>query len=277
MLDPVLNLHERGKHASAPIGLIPAAGKATRLNPLPFSKELYPIESQWMNAPHRFHPKPVCVSLLEKMKLAGVQNTFIVLRKGKWDIPAFLAGGEMLGMHLAYLIMNLPYGVPFTLDQAYAFIKNDTVIFGFPDILFYPHDAFCRLLARQDTYGADIVLGLFPVSHQDRMDMVELDGNGRIGRIHIKPGKKRSDYPYTWIIASWGPAFTEFMHSYVSTAAKQQHEAPTGGEICFSDIINAGLKKDIRVDHVAFDDGRCLDIGTTDNLARAALWPQLSP
>ena len=81
-------------------------------------------------------PKVVSHYLLEKMRLAGVSKAFVVLRDGKWDIPAYFGDGGMLDMNLAYLMMKLPYGAPYTADQAYPFLQHSLVAFGFPDILF---------------------------------------------------------------------------------------------------------------------------------------------
>ena len=73
----------------------------------------------------------------------------------------------MLDMHLSYLLMELPFGVPFTLDEAHHFVKNMIVVFGFPDIIFQPDNAFIQLLARQAATNADIVLGIFPAHQLD--------------------------------------------------------------------------------------------------------------
>ena len=54
------------------IGLIPAAGQATRLSPLPCSKELFPIGFGASKTGHNLVPKVVCQHLLEKMRLAGI-------------------------------------------------------------------------------------------------------------------------------------------------------------------------------------------------------------
>jgi glucose-1-phosphate thymidylyltransferase len=72
------------------VGLIPAAGHATRLAPLPFSKELYPIG--FHEGPHGPRPKVVAHYLLEKLHAAGIRRVFVVLRDGKWDIPAYFSG-----------------------------------------------------------------------------------------------------------------------------------------------------------------------------------------
>lgn len=266
---------ERQADAKRPIvGLIPAAGKGARLN-LPFSKELYPVGFDWLDTPSRLHPKPVCAYLLEKMRLAGVENVFMVLRNGKWDIPGFLGDGQLLNMNLAYLIMRLPYGVPFTLDQAYPFTRDATVVFGFPDIIFQPDDAFIRLLAKQDQTDAHMVLGLFPAPRPITMDMVELDSAERIRTIHLKP--RETELAHTWIIATWAPLFTDFIHSYVSMSQRQNKSLTNTQEVCFSEVINAAIGNGLIVDYVVFDEGHCLDIGTPENLAKAVGLPKRDP
>lgn len=118
------------------IGLLPAGGTASRLSPLPCSKELYPVGFGHFNQGQRLRPKVVCHYLLEKLRIANITRAYIVIREGKWDIPAYFRDGKILDMNLAYLIMDLPFGVPFTLDQAYPFLKDAIVAFGHPDVIF---------------------------------------------------------------------------------------------------------------------------------------------
>jgi glucose-1-phosphate thymidylyltransferase len=264
MIDSVQN---NIKHSEI-IGLIPAAGIAARISPLPCSKELYPVGFRDVDKNNNLRPKVVCHYLLEKMQLADVTKVFMVLREGKWDIPAYFGNGKEFGLHLAYLMMNEPFGVPFTLDQAYPFIQEAEIVFGFPDIIFRPDDAFVKLLAKQAESGADLVLGLFPASQPNKMEMVGLDGKGQICEIQIKPTS--TNYLYTWIIAVWAPPFTHFMHEYVAVHQKENNPVMINGEVFFSDVINAALKADIQIDNVVFDDGTFLDIGIPENLAKAA-------
>ncbi len=105
------------------IGLIPAAGRGTRIGPLPCSKEVYPVGFASTDGGRRV-PKAVCQYLLEKMRVAGIVKAYVVLREGKWDIPASLGDGATAGMHLAYLMVGISFGVPFTLDQAYPFVRD---------------------------------------------------------------------------------------------------------------------------------------------------------
>lgn len=245
------------------IGLIPAAGQATRIAPLPGSKELFPIGFQPMTD-GTLRPKVVSHYLLEKMRLAGVRKVYFILRQGKWDIPTYFGDGNMLDMDLAYLMMRLPFGAPYTLDQAYPFVQNTLVALGFPDVLFQPEDAFVHLLARQAETQADIVLGLFPTDLPHTADMVDLAEDGRVRQILPKP--PQTDLRYTWMIAVWTPNFTQFMHEFLSKAVTQ---TPEQHELHVGHIIQAALEHSLRVDAVLFPDGSCLDVGIPTNLIKA--------
>lgn len=262
-----------GEYSREVVGLIPAGGEATRLAPLPLSKELFPIGFRRVNDQWGIRPKPVCLYLLESLRLAGIENAFVVLRRGKWDLPAYLGDGRAFGLNLAYLMLGLPYGVPYTLDQAYPFVRHSLVAVGFPDVIFQPADAFVKLLDRQAATGAEVVLGLFPTDQPQKADMVEVGDDGRVYRIEIKP--EQTHLRYTWMIAVWTPTFTQFMHEYLKTsqAAASETGAPPPGaaerELYLGDIVQQAIAENLLVESVCFHHGACLDIGTPDDLVRA--------
>jgi glucose-1-phosphate thymidylyltransferase len=255
------------------VGLLPAGGKAKRIAPLPCSKELFPVGFQDLRQDLGIRPKVVSHYLLEKMRLASVSKVYIVLRKGKWDIPAYFGDGKMLDMHLAYLMMDLPFGVPYTLDKAYPFVQDSTVVFGFPDIIFQPEDAFIKLLAKQAESSAEIVLGLFPAHQPHKMDMVDLQADGRIRGIQIKP--VQTNLRYTWIIAVWTPLFTDFMHELIIATQRKNDQKLDGtsaeehSEFFVGEVIQAAANNGLVIESVVFSDGAYLDIGTPDDLAKA--------
>ncbi len=274
MLDPLSNHNYPPKKRSKRIvGLIPAAGLATRLAPLPFSKELYPIGQMRIKGSNELRPKPVCVYLLEKMRAAGAKDVYIVLRKGKWDIPAYLGDGSSLDMNLAYLIMGLPFGVPYTLNQAYPFIKDAIVTFGFPDIFFQSAGAFSELLDRQQTSQADVVLGLFPVDQPSKFHMVELSRDGRIRSIVLNPAVTRLEY--TWVIAVWTRSFTQFMYQYLTDIIRKERKIDVVAgtswkkELHLSEMLQHAIEKKLKVEGVIFAEDSCLDIGTHEGLTKA--------
>lgn len=249
------------------IGLLPAGGHAARIAPIPCSKEIYPIGFHPPESPIGFRPKAAAHYLLEKMQSAGAQKAYFILRNGKWDIADYFGDGGMVGVPMGYLVINLPYGVPFTLDQAYPFVGEATVLFGFPDILFQPHDAFVRLLNRQAETGADLVTGLFPAHQPQKMDMVDLDQNERIVRIVIKPFQ--TDLRFTWIIAVWEGRFTHFMHDFVTQRKSVLQEKQKKDEIYMGEVIQTAINQGLRIEAVIFQNGSYIDIGTPEDLATA--------
>jgi glucose-1-phosphate thymidylyltransferase len=62
------------------VGIVPAAGQATRISPLPCSKELYPIALRRGQSGAR--PKVVSHYLFEHMRQAGIRKAYVILREG---------------------------------------------------------------------------------------------------------------------------------------------------------------------------------------------------
>jgi glucose-1-phosphate thymidylyltransferase len=246
------------------VGLIPAAGFGTRLSPLPFSKELYPIGLQVTEDQRGVRPKVVTHYLLEKMRAAGVSKAYVVLRNGKWDIPAYFGSGIVAGVDLAYVVTGLSYGPPYTLDAAYGFVRDSLVVFGFPDIVFDGESAFAALLNRQMDTSADVVLGLFPAVQPEIMDMVRLDKNGGVDDVVIRPAKTALNF--CWAIAVWSPHFTKFLHEHLQA---QLASAASGPELSVGHVIQAAVRAGLRVDGVPVSDKPFQDIGTPEGLEQA--------
>jgi glucose-1-phosphate thymidylyltransferase len=255
------------------VGLIPAAGRARRIAPLPCSKEIFPVGFGDIGKKGRKHPKVAAHYLLESMHLAGAQKAYLVLSKGKWDIPAYFGSGSMVDMAIGYLMTDLPYGVPFTLDSAFPFLCDKRVLFGFPDILIRAEDLYVQLLDRLQVSQADIVLGLFLADNPRKMDMVELTADDRIAGIRIKPAQ--SDLKWTWIIAVWDFGFTRFMHNYVQdhltviAAGADESEIMGHREIQIGDVLQAAIESELKIDTVKFPHGAYIDIGTPEDMVAA--------
>jgi glucose-1-phosphate thymidylyltransferase len=250
------------------VGLIPAGGHATRLSTLPCSKELFPIGWQ-RDASGNMKPKVVSHFLLDRFIAAGIKKAYFVLRKGKWDIPQYYGDGEQVGINLAYLIMNIPHGHPFTLDQAFPFTRSSFVAFGYPDILFSPDDAFSHLIKKQAATNASIVLGIFPIGQDQRWDFISFGENGKVATVTHKlppPGRPRLGFG----IAFWTPSFSDFMHEFLSRAITQNNfVAPDGKEYIMVHVLQAAIDEGVSVETVVFDSGFVLDVGTPGDLFAA--------
>jgi glucose-1-phosphate thymidylyltransferase len=246
------------------IGLVPAAGRATRIAPLPCSKELYPIGFRPVDGGRSVRAKAACHHLLEKMRFAGIAKAYIVLGKNKWDIPNYFGNGLMLDMNLAYLTLSASAGAPYTLDEAYPFVRHSVIAFGFPDIVFEPDDAFVRLLARQRQSEACVTLGLFPAEQPQKVDMVDVAPDGRIKRIFTKPDT--TELSHSWCIGVWTPVFTEFLHAYI---AAHKQTAAAISEVSIGEVVQAAIEAGLRVEAISVSETSYLDIGTAEDLVRA--------
>jgi dTDP-glucose pyrophosphorylase len=262
------------------VGLVPAAGKAKRISPLPCSKEIYPIGFRRDKESGDIRVEVVSHQLFEKFRRAGAQRAFVILRDGKWDIPSYFGEGQIVGLSLAYLVIADSIGPCDTLDRAYPFVKNETVMFGFPDILFHPDDAFQRLLVHLNESRSDIVLGLFPEVESRKTDMVDIEDSGRVRSVVLNP--PFSTLTYTWGCAVWRPEFTEFMHTFLLAARAElqasnllesgrqsQPDLPVGV------VVKQAVEDGMNVQGVVLAEESYVDIGTLDNLialARKSPW-----
>jgi glucose-1-phosphate thymidylyltransferase len=248
-------------------GLIPAGGMGSRLGKMPCSKEVYPIITK---SGITVNTSVVCENLIRYYRLAGITNIHFIIRSGKWDIPAYLEDGRNHGVNISYLMMNLPFGTPFTIDQAYPFVKGDYVALGFPDMICRPEDLFVHLIEKIEHTHADVVLSLFKMPNYQSCDMIEFDGS-KINNIVIK--EDRRDLTYGWTSAVWGPSFTEFLHEYLGALISGNKQGTIKvndktRELYVGDVILAAMLKGYKVEYVLFEEGTALDVGTLTELAR---------
>lgn len=240
------------------IGLIPAAGFATRIAPmLSCSKEIQPITLSDDSS------RVISSFLLEALQYANVKKTYFILRRGKWDIPEYFSNGYQSEMDLAYIVSEATQGVPFTIDKAYPFIKESRVLLGFPDIIFKPVNAYQKILDCQRSSGADLVLGLFKTDKPEKADMVSFGLDGTLSDIVIKP--KETDLLYTWIMALWTPLFSRFIHSYVQDK-RRCHTSQK--ELYLGDLVKKAIYDGLSTAYVKFDEGAFIDIGTPAELEK---------
>lgn len=237
------------------IGLMPAAGHARRLGKIEGSKELLPVNS--LSA-----EQPVCANLLRQFRNAEAHHTCIVLRHTKTDIPAALGSGKDYGVSLHYIFVDSSPSVPHSIDAAYSEIKHSEVLFGFPDILIKPANALEVVAVARAKNNSDVMLGLFPSTQPEKVDMVEYDKHGGARAIIIKD--PACTLHEAWLLAAWGPSFTAFLHQWVAGCDSESASEPHLG-----DVINAAIDQGLKIGAHRFPNGDYLDIGTPEDLAKA--------
>lgn len=167
-------------------GIIPAAGRGSRIQPLAFSKELLPVGSR----KHGQSERPVAVSehLIERMLDAGVKKLCFVIAPGKSDILEYY-GGQVDGAEVCYVVQEKPAGLCDALFRALPFIAPEEVAcVGLPDTIWFPREGFSAL----DEQGLSFLL--FPVEEPSRFDAVVFDATGRVLHIDVKAPAPQSHW-----------------------------------------------------------------------------------
>lgn len=171
-------------------GIVPAAGQASRLQPLAFSKELLPVGS--MNVGGRERPRAVGEYLLERMRVAGADKICVVISPEKADILAYF-GDDSGGAKLCYVVQPRALGLCDAIFRALPVIPEDeTVLVGLPDTIWFPEDGLERLVPCE---GLSFLC--FPVTQPEHFDAVVSNDAGVVEAVQVKDANARS----RWI---WG-------------------------------------------------------------------------
>lgn len=238
------------------LGVIPAAGRASRLPNLSCSKEIISIKPPTENGEHA-KAMPIITYLLERMKYTEVSRVFIVVNPEKWDIVQLLQSGKEYGLQISYLVQEERHGMPAAIDLAFNWVEDETVIFGMPDTIFYPENAYQILLENHNLFGPDLTLGLFPTQKPQKFGMVSFSPGFQYLYSVDKPAT--SDLEYMWGIACWSKTFYKFLHNYLN-------ECPMEKEIVLGDVFQAAHQAGLNIRVFPFIDGKYVDIGTPDDL-----------
>ena len=235
------------------IGLIPAAGKGSRLK-LPYPKELYPIIRV-----NRY--KPISQFVVENLTAVPVDHIVFVINETKHQLISYFGDGHRFNCHISYVVQeehedasrSTSPGLGNALDSAYHLTRGKTVFFGMADTIMEPVDVFARMLGEAAKVD-DVIMGLFPTDRPYKFGMTSFDSDHRISRIVDKP--KQTNLTHMWGCILWRPRFTEHLHTCIHS-----------GEISdFAVIMNMAISAGMSFRAVCFDDGTYLDLGTYDEI-----------
>jgi dTDP-glucose pyrophosphorylase len=170
-------------------GIVPAAGRGSRIQPLGFSKELLPVTGRTEMGIER--PRAVSEHLVERMILGGANRICFVVAPGKVDILQYF--GATYGVaSMAYVVQPRPAGLCDAIFRALPLIGDDDhVLVGLPDTIWFPDDALGALP------DGCLSFLLFPVERPELFDAVVLHGDGTVREIRVK----RAEATSNWI---WG-------------------------------------------------------------------------
>lgn len=172
------------------IGIIPAAGHATRIHGLP--KMLLPVKHGTL-----------ITALIDRM--SRVRSQIIVgTRPTNYETLA--------GICSALVFKASTMTMSETVLRARAFTRNDPrVLFGMPDTYFEDDGAFVKLAADLDD-GADVAVGVFQTRPEQRhkLGMVEFTPGDEVTRVVDKPVE--TDLTWAWGVLAWKPRFWDYIY-----------------------------------------------------------------
>ena len=167
-------------------GVIPAAGNATRIQPLAFSKELLPVGGR--SADGMARPRAVSEFLVDRMARAGTTKICFVISPAKSDIVAYY-GRNPPGPDVAYVVQPQALGLCDAIFRAATVVPGDEpVLVGLPDTIWFPEDGFASLPDDRLSFL------LFPVDQPELFDAVVTDAAGRVEEIQVKSARARSNW-----------------------------------------------------------------------------------
>ena len=204
-------------------GIIPAAGRGSRIQPLAFSKELLPVGSRTEGGVER--PRAVSEYLVERLTTGGADKICFVISPGKSDIMEYF-GARVGDAHFAYVVQPKAEGLCDAIFRALPLIHPDEpVALGLPDTIWFPEDALRALPDQKLSFL------LFPVDQPQFFDVVVTDDHGRVEEIQVKSAEPRS----TWIwgaIKMPGRVFHELYHLW---------REPGRGDEYIGTLVNAWI------------------------------------
>lgn len=171
------------------LGIVPAAGLGSRIQPLAFSKELLPVGSRVDGGVER--PRAVSEYLVDRMVLAGATRIGFVISPHKSDIVEYY-GASAGAARAFYVVQPRPDGLCDAIFRALPFAEaGEDVLVGLPDTVWFPEDGLARLP------GGGLCLLLFPVARPALFDAVVTDEHGAVREIEVKQPAPRT----RWV---WG-------------------------------------------------------------------------
>ena len=165
------------------IGLIPAAGAGTRLQPWTkaIPKEMLQIGE-----------KPIIEHVLDQFKEAGVEQVFVIVGYRKEAIMNYIGNGSEFGFKSAYLFQEKKEGLGRAIYEAKNFINEPfAVILG--DALLDPKDILKKTLDFHNEKQADVTLLLHEVKDPARFGVVEIDPDGKVIGMEEKPENPKTN------------------------------------------------------------------------------------
>jgi glucose-1-phosphate thymidylyltransferase long form len=231
-------------------GLIPAAGKGTRMEPFTnaYPKELLPVGE-----------KAVIEHCIEDMKEAGIKDIVVVVGWKQHAILDYLGSGEEYGVQLTYVVQDDRNGLAGAVKAGEHLLNDEAFAVVLGDNYVDDKEALKQLVDFHQDRGFDATIGTFKPEDVTSYGVLDVEGNEVKGMVE-KPSEEEapSDIAISGMYV-FEPAIFD---------AIENIERGKGGEYQLTDAIDLLRKRD---DNVGYKNikGTRIDVGTPERLREA--------
>jgi len=235
------------------VGIIPAAGLASRLGPLGYPKELLPITYVQGEGGH-LRPLPVIEASLRQLRTAGIDRCMVITSERKPELAQYLGGGGAIGLDIAYVQQSQAQGLAAAVALTLPWTSGSANCLLLPDTIVRPLDSLKTMRETFEARGADLVLGVFPTGKPNELGPVRFAADGKVIEVQDKPAK--TDLTNSWGLAIWGDRFSQLIAA-----------APANANLGL--LFHQAAQSGLNVIACWFENGEFHDVGTPKGLAEA--------
>lgn len=232
-------------------GLIPAAGKGTRMEPFTnaYPKELLPVGE-----------KAVIHHAIEDMKQAGIEDICIVVGWKQHAIMDYLGSGEEMDVQLTYVVQDERDGLAGAVKSAEHYIKDDSFAVVLGDNYVDDKKALNDLVKFHQAENFDATIGTFRPQDVTSYGVLDVGENNKVKGMVEKPSEDEA--PSNIAISGMYVFEPEIFD------AIEKVEKGKGDEYQLTDAIDILRQQN---DNVGYNDilGTRIDVGTPERLREA--------
>lgn len=232
-------------------GVIPAAGKGTRMKPFTnaYPKELLPVGE-----------KAVIEHAIEDFKAAGITDICVVVGWKQHAILDYLGSGKDLGVHITYVVQDKRDGLAGAIKATEHFVKDEGFAVVLGDNYVDDKTALKELVDFHEDRGMKATIGTFEPDDVTSYGIIDPSEDNRVDGMVEKPSKDEA--PSNIAISGMYVFESEIFD------AIDEIEKGVGDEYQLTDAIDQMRKEGLDVGYSNIKGSR-IDVGTPERLRRA--------
>lgn len=232
-------------------GVIPAAGKGTRMKPFTkaYPKELLPVGE-----------KAVIEHAIRDMKQAGITDICVVVGWKQHAILDYLGSGKDLGVHITYVVQDDRNGLAGAVKAAEHFVDGESFAVVLGDNYVDDKSAMKDLVNFHQERQMDVTIGAFKPEDVTSYGIIDPGENNLVDGLVEKPSEEEA--PSRMAISGMYVFEPEIFE------AIDQIEKGVGGEYQLTDAMDRMRKDGCKVGFREIKGSR-IDVGTPERLREA--------